>query len=173
MKALTKSEKIALGTKEIAKRIRRQLKREFPRCKFSVVTQYFSMGSSITVSLMKADRRVKANFDEITEKALFIYERNNYSKERIKDMQNENYHQLNQNQLREPYDPDTWCNGVFLTKEGHALLYRLVNIVDYYQFDESDIRTDYHNTNFYFHPQLGKWNKPFNDGPSTERKHAR
>ena len=36
MDALTTSQKISLGTKEIAKRIRTQLKQEFSKNKFSV-----------------------------------------------------------------------------------------------------------------------------------------
>ncbi len=43
-----------LTTKDIAKIIRSQLKREFPRCKFSVTSEV----SSITVRLMKANFQV-------------------------------------------------------------------------------------------------------------------
>jgi len=78
MQQLSRSEKIELGTKEIAKRVRQQLKAEFPRCKFSVRIEYYSMGSSITVRLMKSDIRVKKDFDEITDYALLFYKDNHY-----------------------------------------------------------------------------------------------
>ena len=52
---LTDSEKINLGTKEITKRIRDQIKKEFPKCKFSVTCEFYSMGSSVHISLMEAN----------------------------------------------------------------------------------------------------------------------
>jgi len=161
---LTKSEKISLGTKEIAKRIREQLKREFPRCKFSVVTEYYSMGSSIHISLMKANFKVKQDFSEIPEQAVLRFTDQLRTKKQLEEMQKENYHQLNQYQLRTEHNPSEWCNGVFLTEKGHDLLKRVVEISDQYHFDESDIQTDYFNVNYYLHLNLGKWNKPFSDG---------
>ena len=164
MKQLTKSEKISLGTKEIAKRIREQLKTEFKGCKFSVRSEYYSMGSSITVSLMKADRLIVRDFDKIPESSLFRYLDVYRTKEKLKELQEERYHQLNHFTLREKYDSDYWCNGVFLTEEGHNLLKRVVEIADYYNYDDSDMMTDYYSVNFSFNIHLGKWDKPFIDG---------
>ena len=59
MAELTKTEKINLGTTEIAKRIRKQLKTEFPGCKFSVTTEQYAGGSSININLMKTDIKTK------------------------------------------------------------------------------------------------------------------
>jgi len=47
-----------LTTKEIAGLIRKQLKKEFPECKFSVRYKSFSGGSEINVSLMAAKFKV-------------------------------------------------------------------------------------------------------------------
>lgn len=161
---LTKSQKISLGTKEISKRIREQLKKEFPKCKFSVVTEYYSGGSAIHLNLMESDRKVIKDFDDISDLALFQKEHNsNYSKEDIKKIQETDNHQLNQYQLIEEYKVNEWCNGVFLTEEGHNLLKRTVEIVNQYNYDDSDIMTDYFDVNFYLHISLGKWNKPFID----------
>lgn len=44
-----------------AKEIRNNLKKEFPECKFSVTTEIFSMGSSISVDLMQAPFQALAN----------------------------------------------------------------------------------------------------------------
>ena len=73
MKILSKSEKIELPLKEIAKLVRKQFKEEFPDCKFSVRTEYYSMGCALHVSLMKADRRVKQDLNKVPEKTLFNY----------------------------------------------------------------------------------------------------
>ena len=51
---LSKTEKIKLSTTEIAKRIKQQLK-QFKGCKFSVSSEYYSMGSSITIALIESE----------------------------------------------------------------------------------------------------------------------
>lgn len=167
---LTKNQKIALSTKEIAKRIRTQLKAEFRSCKFSVRTEYYSMGCSITVRLMKASIRIKKRLEEIGGYALAKAERNHYTKDQILSLQNEAYHQLNEFTLRRDFDADYWCNGVFLTEEGHAFLKRVVEIADQYNYDDSDSQTDYYSVNFSFHLSLGRWDKPFIDGNDLKPK---
>jgi len=150
--------KTYLTTKEIAKLIRDELKREFPMCKFSVRRKCFSLASEITISLMKAPFKVIKDFEEIPEEAILSTGR---SKEQIRSLQSERYHQLNKHQLLKDYDPNEWCNGVFLTEKGHNLLKRAVEIALQYNREESDIQTDYYNANFYLTITLGKWNKPF------------
>ena len=54
MTTLTKSEKIAIDIKEIAQRIKKQLKKEFPDCKFSATIERYSMGQSLCIALMAA-----------------------------------------------------------------------------------------------------------------------
>ena len=161
LKQLTKQEKNNLGTTEISKLIKQQFKKEFPSCKFSVSSSYYSGGSSISVYLMESNIKIIKDFEDISESTLFGYESRNYTKEQIKDFQNNKHHQLNQYTLREDFNEDNWCNGVFLTEEGFKLLKRVVEIVDYYNYDESDSQTDYYCVNFSFHIGLGKWDKPF------------
>jgi len=166
MTELTRSEKIRLGTTEIAKRIRTHLKDEFKDCKFSVTSEYYSGGSSLTVALMKADRKIKMDFNKIPESTLFKYSQRSYSPYSIEDLetlQNNNYHQLNQYTLKDKYS-EHWCNGAFLTYQGFNLLKRVVQIADYYNYDDSDSMTDYYSVNFSFSLELGKWDKPFIDG---------
>ena len=164
-KDLTKSEKTSLGTKEIAKRIRDQLKDEFKGCRFSVRSEYYSGGSSITVSLMKSDRKIVRTFDKIPS---WIIERQSeigyYTVEQLKSLQNKDYFQLNNYSLNDEFKEDHWCNGVYLTLQGHNLLRRVVQISNYYNYDDSDSMTDYYSVNFSFSLQLDKWNKPFIDG---------
>jgi len=162
MTELTKHEKISLGSKEIAKRIRGHLKEEFPECKFSVRYEHYSGGSSITVRLMKADRKIKLRFDEIPERALCSYHANRYTTEELKRAQERDYHQLGH--FYGDYNPNTWVNGVFLTYQGYMLLKRVEQIANYYNYDDSDIMTDYYCVNFSFSLDLGQWDKPFIDG---------
>ena len=162
MEQLTESEKINLGTTEIAKRIRQQLKEEFKGCKFSVISEYYSMGSSITIALMEANFKVVKDFSDIQEEALQEYS-SGRSFEQLKSMQEDKYQQLNQYVLRKEFDPRSWCNGVFLTEKGHDLLKRVVAISDYYNYDNSDSMTDYYDVNFSFSIALGKWDKPLKE----------
>ena len=162
MTELSKSEKIDLGTKEIAKRIRGHLKEEFPECKFSVTTDYYAGGSSIDVRLMKADRKIKLRFEEIPEKALCSYYANRYTQEELRRAQERNYHQLGH--FYGDFNPNNWCNGVFLTYQGWLLLKRVEQLVKFYHYDDSDIMTDYYCVNFSYRLDLGRWDKPFIDG---------
>jgi len=161
---LTQSEKIGLGTKEIAKRIRNTLKEKYPNCKFSVRCEYYSGGSSISISLMKSDFKVIKEFKDIPKEALDDFEqRRNSSKEIIQREQNKKYHQLNRYTLRGDFNPLNWCNGVFLTEEGHNLFKDVVEISDQYNYDNSDSQIDYFDVNFYLHLGIGKWNKEFEE----------
>lgn len=163
IKPLSRSEKINLGTTEISKRIRKQLKQEFKGCEFSIRTSLYSGGSSINISLIKADFKVIKDLSKITEKALFNYTEVDglRTREDIKRLQEDKHHQLNEYGLREEYDEDKWCNGVFLTEKGHNLFKRIIEIVDLYNYNDSDPQTDYFNVNFYLHLNIGKWDKTF------------
>lgn len=159
---LSRDEKISLGTKEIAKRLRKEFK-VFKGNKFSVRMESFSGGSSITVALMKADRKMVMDFDSIPEDRLTDQYNYNYTEKDLKTLQGKSYFQLNDHTIRQEFGL-SWCNGVFLTYQGHKLLEKIVAIVDSYHRVESDIQTDYYNTNFFFHLQLGRYDKPFIDG---------
>lgn len=158
---LTETEKRHLGTKEVSKRVKQQLKQEFPECKFSVRTEYYSGGSSIYVSLMKSNIVVIKPFEDISSRALLLYNAHGYPEEQIKKSQLDFYHQLNKYTLRDEYNEDNWCNGVFITQEGHNLLQRVVQVVEQYNYDNSDPMTDYFDVNFYSHFEIGRFDKPF------------
>lgn len=168
--SLSRNDKISLSTTEIAKLVRKQLKAEFKDCKFSVRTKYYSMGSSLTVSLMRADKKIKKDFTEISESSLSFHRDNHYTPEQLKKLQEKTYHQLNEYVLRREYDANGWCNGLFLTERGHNFLKRVVEIADHYNFDDSDSMTDYYHVNFSFSLALGKWDKPFVDGVAPPKR---
>lgn len=163
MNELTKTEKINLGTTEIAKRIRKQLKTEFSGCKFSVTTEQYAGGSSININLMKTDIKAIKDIKDIPDGAISRLG-DLYTREAIEQRQKKKYHQLNRFVLIDEYDDRQWGNGVFLTEQGHNLLQKVVKIADYYNYDDSDPQTDYFSVNFYLNIALGKWNKDFEDG---------
>lgn len=47
------------------------------------------------------------------------------------------------------------------TQKGKALLKKITEIANRDNWDNSDSMTDYFDVNFYFHLEVGKWNKPF------------
>lgn len=165
MTDLTRSEMRSLGTKGIAKRIRGELKTEFPGSKFSVRIELYSGGSSITVALVKADRKMLMDFDSIPEVRLHRYLRDRYTIDELRVAQSRDYHQLGESSFYhyQKYE-DYFNNGAFLTYQGYTYLKRVCQIVEAYHRVDSDIQSDYYNTNFYFHLQLGKYDKPFLDG---------
>ena len=163
METISMELKRDLSMKEIAKRIRNQLKQEFPALTFSVRMELYSGGGSISVNLMKSDFRIVRDVKDISDMAFFIYEGRHYKKEQITKSQQDTNHQLNHHQFRE-FKADEWNNGVFLTEKGHNTLRRVVEIAQAYNWDNSDSMTDYFDVNYYLHLELGKWDKPFIDG---------
>jgi len=163
---LTKEEKISLGIKEIARRIREKLKKEFKDCVFSVTFKRFAGGSELEVSLMKASFKVIKDIKEIKEEDLVKYGITREKQERI---QKEKYNQLNHYSFKNNYS-DGYNNGVFLTRKAWEVLKRVCEIVNYYNYDDSDPMTDYFDVNFYFRLSIGKWDKPFIYEPKKESK---
>jgi len=107
-----------LDVVEIAKRVRKDLKREYPGCKFSVRIQRFSMGRSLDVTIKHTDFQV-VNPDRVrfrVENPEWDYPRTNA--------------------------PELY------TTEGEALLKRVKEIVQAYNFDDSDSMSDYYRVNF-------------------------
>lgn len=160
MEQLTQSQKISLGTKEIAKRIRQEIKNKYPQCKFSITMQSYSGGSSISIALMSAPFDVFKDPSTITEDTIHRYF-DGRTLEDIRDSNTRKYVQLNYYQLLDDYKDDTWCNGAFLTKEAHQILQDVVKITNQYNYDNSDSTIDYFDTNFYLHMSIGHWDKPF------------
>jgi len=158
---LTKQQKYTMDLKDIGKIVKTRLKEKYPDCTFSVTIERYSMGQSLHIYLMKSNFKVIQDFDKIPEIALFSYQSRNYTKEQIQQEQNSRHHQLNQYTLLEEYDPEKWCNGVFLTEAGHKLLQDAVKFSQYYNYDESDSMVDYFDVNFYLHVNIGKYDKDF------------
>lgn len=153
-KNLSKEEKIEMDVTEIGKKIKNQLRKEYPDCKFSVRTDSYTGGRSVKISLMEAPFKVIRDFDEISDLA-----KKEYDSERVRKAQNSNYHQLGR--VSKEFEQDVWNNGVFLTEKGHNLFKRAKEIASQYNYDNSNPRTDYYNVNFSLELEIGKHNKPF------------
>lgn len=107
-----------LDVVEIAKRVRKDLKREYPGCKFSVRIQRFSMGRSLDVIIKHADFQV-VNPDWVRFR-----------------VENPEWRNAKTNA------PELY------NTEGEALLKRVKEIVRAYNFDDSDSMSDYYHVNF-------------------------
>jgi hypothetical protein len=47
------------------------------------------------------------------------------------------------------------------TDDGRTMLSALVNLIESFNFDDSDIQTDYFHTNFYFNVEVGNWDEEY------------
>lgn len=126
--------------KEIAKEVRQELKKEFPACKFSVRIQQYSMGRSMTVSLLKAPFEAFSDINEPRK-----------------------YCQLNQFTLRrsDPTNSGYNCNGTTITKEARECMKKADKIANRENWDRSDSMTDHYDVNYAFNIEIGQWDKPF------------
>ena len=103
------------------------MKKEFGKdCKFSVRIHRYSGGQSLTVSCKKATDDIIYSYEELCEKADF--ERLQYDNPQL-------YEHLDKRYQKEQY----------LTDETLA---RIKDIVEYYNYDESDIYYDYYDVGF-------------------------
>ena len=125
------------STTDIAKEVRAALKKELPGWKFSVTTHNFSMGSSITLSLMEGKEKVLVGGDHC---------------------------QLNHHTFLRSNAADRivrMSNGAKLTEVGFQVMEQATKILARYHWDRSEIQTDYFCCNFYMNVHIGKWDKPY------------
>ena len=140
-----------LSMKEISKRIKQQLKKEFPSCIFSVRIENYSGGSSLHLNL------ISGNFDAI----LFDTEYQNINgiENRVRVECKSQNAQLNEYTLKEY--TNGLCNGTILSKTCWTVMKRAVEITRLYNWDNSEPQTDYFDVNFYLYLNIGKWDKPY------------
>lgn len=121
--------------KEIAVDIRSQLKKQYPQCKFSIRTEYYSMGQALHISLMSG------NFEAFTS-------------------DEKHYVQLNQYQFSNKY-AERINNGTVLTDKAWEVMKFAYELTLKDNWDNSDSMTDYFDVNFYLHLNIGNWDKPY------------
>ncbi|MCD6199286.1 MAG: hypothetical protein J7K15_12105 [Deltaproteobacteria bacterium] len=128
-----------LSSTEIARAIRKDLKKAFPNCKFSVRKADFAGGRSITVSLMAAPFKVI---------------------EKVESEYDKTYYQINNYCLDKYLSSDSRLQ---LTPQAVDLLKKVTDIAQAYNYSNCDSQIDYFDVNFYFHLEIGQWNKPFKE----------
>lgn len=146
-----------LSTKDISQKIRAYIKENYPDYKFSIRTDSYNAISIYFLSSkhdifnheLIEDYASKAQtppFNEMPKYEYYPYI--------LKDVNENNF-----NRQIGPYIDHRDLNYLNET-DAHAL----VDIVRYarsFNYDNSDSYTDYFDTRFYLHVEIGKWNKPF------------
>lgn len=130
--------------KEIAKEVRTALKKAYPKCKFSVTQSGFSGGQELSISLMKAPKSPFANLNTTTEHT-----------------HEGDYAQLNHIHIKQDWDGNWISNGYYLTPEAAEMLKKVTEIAQSDNWNNSDLMTDYFDVNYWFHLNIGKWNRAF------------
>lgn len=125
-----------LRTTDIAARVRVYAKERYPEYKFSVRSEYFSMGSAIHIKLLSGP------VPAFNEDAPRPY---------ISTMSN----------ISEKFG---------LTSEVYAVLSDVVAYCNSFNYDDSDSMTDYFDTNFYLHINVGDYSKPYEIKPPKAKK---
>lgn len=130
----------SLSTTDIAKILRTYVKEVYPTWKFSITSDYFSGGSSISIAVMEAPFNI------------FNHEAN---------LDKENIHF----QLYNMGDRDK----NLLTEAAYTVMKDVYDQMQSYNFDDSDSMIDYFHCNFYHDFNIGKWNKGFKVVEKTAR----
>ena len=142
-----------LSTKEIAKRIKKEFNKRYPKVKVSITSKYYSGGSSINIHLMKAPFEA---FKEPNAEEIPHHDKRVRGEEQLiknwKRYKEDGHKQINHHHLDNDY---------LLTKEAKEVLKTLTDLATCYNYDDSDAQRDYFDTNFYLHMRVGKYDRPF------------
>ncbi len=149
-----------LSTTDIARNLRNYIKQNYPGYKFSVTSQYFSGGSSISVKLketpveltnfetMKAYiEKYSDNFNRIWDEDLHTYtsyygldeeDKNRFVEKQLRVMPR---HSISRHNLDEQLE--------WMTPEAKKVMKDVVLQLESYNFDHSDSQSDYYHVNFW------------------------
>ena len=129
--------------KIIAKEVKQELQKQYPKCTWSTRIERFSGGQSLAVTLMAAPFKAFARDTDC-----------NGNKQ-------DGYAQLNQYQFKQPWENDGLNNGSYLTKEAWDCMASTYKIASKDNWNNSDSQVDYFDVNYWLHLEIGKWDKPF------------
>jgi hypothetical protein len=126
-----KAEETIYNVAEIAKKVRAFIKSNYPKSKYSVSKK----DNTLNVKLMKSPKMPFTDEYRKTE-----------------EYKNDTYWSVNQYGIERDERLEDWI------KEE---LQHIVNYANQWNWDRSDIQTDYFDVNFYWNLGIGKWDKPF------------
>ena len=126
----------------IARDVKQELAKQYPKCKWAVRIQCYSGGQSLKVALLSAPFPAFARDTDCNGNLV------------------DGYAQLNQYQFQRPND-ELLNNGAYLTKEAWNCMANAFRIASRDNWDKSDHQTDYYNVNYYLDLEIGRWNNPF------------
>ena len=142
---------LGLDCKEIAKLMRKELKRLYPDYKFSITSKY----NHLSVYMTQAPMQPFAS-DENTDYKL-LEMRHNYMTAEELQTQLDNYrtgvysgYSVNQYHIESSY---------MMTAESKKIFTVINDLLDSFNYDDSEIQTDYFSTKFYVDLGIGKWDK--------------
>lgn len=140
------------SVKEIAHFVRHFMKKQYPKCTFSVTSDR----NHINVALMSADfNPFVTPSREAIEQLPSAHRMFGTTDEKIAMWQKaieQGHHTVNQYYIAEDYR---------LSEAGRQCMQFIKNVLDAYNYDDSNIQSDYFSTNFYMTIAIGKWDKPF------------
>ena len=137
-----------LRVKDIAGIIRDYVKATYPDCKFSIVTRHHT---SISVSLMSAPFDVFSTPDA-----------DKIPLSRVGDVDSIMSHWASLPSKGHIGVNHYYINDAFmLTDKARSVMSDVYRFMNSFNYDDSDIMTDYFDTNFYTDMSIGKWDKPF------------
>ena len=162
--------KNGLSIVDTAKLIKQELKRLFPEATFSVTTEGNGYYQGLNVYLMKSTQNPYETYENILasegfkdhlQRSVYYYygttgEKAEYyekqEKEALKNRLDSKYSQINQYHIDSDYELSTY---------GKTILKYVKELLDSFNFDDSDGMIDYFHCGFYEHISIGKWDKPF------------
>jgi hypothetical protein len=147
--------KSGMDIKDIAKALRKELKKKHPDHKFSVRIERYSGGQSMNIELMSAP--YKPIIESISE------EWQDGERVRVHKPVKEQVAQLNHHCLddykSDDDSPYVRNNGYVIDDRAIEVMKTAVGFAQGYNYDDSDSMIDYFNTNFYLHIGIGRWDK--------------
>jgi hypothetical protein len=151
-----------LSLRDIAPLIRGYVKDVYPTWKFSVRTEYYSMGCSLHISVTEAPAELFNDAGIMKLAIVSVWKRHfNGSEE----------------EAFTHYKKELSCGYIqtwdwyydYMTDVARNVLSDVEALVNSYRYNDSDSQIDYFDTNFYPHFSIGKWDKPLKIVPKRER----
>ena len=153
-KTENKMKKIS-NMKETLKEFRREIKKRHPEVKVSISQRRGGYTSHINIKVVKAKKMVE-----------WIQQRDNRTDE-IKIYPFEGhaqvYHNVNEFLTANDTDKLATYRGAIFTEYGKQLMTDIINIVEKYNYDESEITTDYFDIGYYTSYSIGSYDKKFEE----------